>query len=114
MKSDVQIYRVRKSFKAIKTQKGAFFTFSAAVKTADKYKLNVYDNSGTLLYSAARRRQDPFAWGRRMRPCEPPDPKGEAAKAPHAGAEAVKGLPQGGTAGANKGGCRAEGNGAGD
>ncbi|MBQ6847631.1 MAG: hypothetical protein IJO62_01790 [Clostridia bacterium] len=47
---EITIYRVRKSFSDIKSQKGAFFLFEAAVKTAEKYKMNVYDNVGRLLY----------------------------------------------------------------
>lgn len=48
--SEITIYRVRKSFKDIKSQKGAFFLFESAVKTAQKHKLNVYDNEGKILY----------------------------------------------------------------
>ena len=48
--SEITIYRVRKSFHNLKSQKGAFFLFEAAVKTAQKHKLNVYDNEGNLLY----------------------------------------------------------------
>ena len=48
--SEITIYRVRKSFGDIKSQKGAFFLFETAVKTAQKHKLNVYDNNGKLLY----------------------------------------------------------------
>ncbi len=47
---EITIYRVRKSFSDIKSQKGAFFLFDAAVKTAEKYNLNVYDNVGKLLF----------------------------------------------------------------
>ncbi len=49
--SEITIYRVRKSFKDIKSQKGAFFLFETAVKVAEKYRLNVYDNEGKLLYN---------------------------------------------------------------
>ena len=49
---EFNIYRVRKNFDDIKSQKGAYFTFSAAVKIAEKYGLNVYDNNGKLLFCA--------------------------------------------------------------
>lgn len=48
--SEITIYRVRKSFENIKSQKGAYFLFETAVKVAKKHKLNVYDNEGKLLY----------------------------------------------------------------
>ena len=48
---EITIYRVRKSFGNIKSQKGAFFLFAAAVKCAEKHRLNVYDNKGKLLFS---------------------------------------------------------------
>lgn len=47
---EINIYRVRKSFENIKSQKGAYFRFDVAVKVADKYRLNVYDGRGRLLY----------------------------------------------------------------
>lgn len=47
---EITIYRVRKSFKDIKSQKGTFFLFETAVKTAKKHRLNVYDNNGKALY----------------------------------------------------------------
>lgn len=49
---EITIYRVRKSFQDIKSQKGAFLIFETAVKIAQKYQLNVYDNEGKLLYKA--------------------------------------------------------------
>ena len=49
---EITIYRVRKSFMDIKSQKGAFFLFEAAVKCAEKHRLNVYDNKGRILFSA--------------------------------------------------------------
>ena len=49
---EITIYRVRKSFEDIKSQKGAFLIFETAVKTAQKYKLNVYNNDGKLMYEA--------------------------------------------------------------
>lgn len=51
---EITIYRVRKSFKDIKSQKGAFFLFESAVKTAKKHRLNVYDNKGKLLYESKK------------------------------------------------------------
>ena len=50
--NEITIYRVRRSFKDIKSQRGAFFIFETAVKIARKYRLNVYGNSGQLLYSS--------------------------------------------------------------
>ena len=47
---EITIYRVRKSFRDLKSQKGAYFLFETAVKIAKKYRLNVYDNEGTILY----------------------------------------------------------------
>ena len=47
---EITIYRVRKSFQDIKSQKGAFLIFQTAVKIAEKYRLNVYNNEGKLLY----------------------------------------------------------------
>lgn len=47
---EITIYRVRKSFSDIKSQKGAFLIFENAVKAAKKHKLNVYDNEGKLLF----------------------------------------------------------------
>lgn len=47
---EITIYRVRKSFQDIKSQKGAFLIFETAVKMAEKYRINVYNNEGKLLY----------------------------------------------------------------
>lgn len=47
---EITIFRVRKSFSDIKSQKGAFFIFETAVKTAQKFGLNVYGNNGELLF----------------------------------------------------------------
>ena len=52
---EITIYRVRKSFGNIKSQKGAFYLFAAAVKCAEKHRLNVYDNKGKLLFSGMKR-----------------------------------------------------------
>lgn len=47
---EITIYRVRKAFKDIKSQKGAFISFAAAVNVAKKHRLNVYNNEGKLLF----------------------------------------------------------------
>lgn len=52
---EITIYRVRKSFRDIKSQKGAFLLFATAVKCAEKHRLNVYDNKGRILFSANKR-----------------------------------------------------------
>lgn len=44
------LYRVRKSFKDKKSQKGAFKYFDNAKKCAKKYKLKVFDESGYEIY----------------------------------------------------------------
>ena len=51
---EITIYRVRNSFKDLKSQKGAFFTLEAAVKTARTFGLNVYDNKGKLLFKGVK------------------------------------------------------------
>ena len=48
---EITLYRVRKSFNNLKSQKGAFFTLKAAVITARKYGMNVYNNDGKLLFA---------------------------------------------------------------
>lgn len=53
---EITIFRVRKSFKDIKSQKGAFLIFETAVKIAEKYRLNVYNNEGKLVYNAAKKK----------------------------------------------------------
>ena len=53
---EITIYRVRKSFSNIKSQKGAFFLFASAVKCAEKHRLNVYVNRGKLLFSGMKRK----------------------------------------------------------
>lgn len=47
---EINIYRVRKTFNDIKSQKGAFLLFEAAVKCAEREGLNVFDGDGKLLY----------------------------------------------------------------
>ncbi len=51
MKSEINIYRVRKAPFDIKSQKGAFFIFEAAVKTALRTKCNIYDSQGRCIWS---------------------------------------------------------------
>ena len=53
---EITVYRVRKSFNDIKSQKGAYLSFEAAVLTADKYGLNVYNNEGKLIFCAKNTR----------------------------------------------------------
>lgn len=53
---EITIFRVRKSFKDIKSQKGAFLIFETAVKIAKKHGLNVYNNEGKLVYKAAKKK----------------------------------------------------------
>ena len=50
---EINIYRVRKDFHDIKSQKGAFFTLEAAVKVARKFKLNVYNNEKILIFKGS-------------------------------------------------------------
>lgn len=45
------IYRVRKSFDDIKSQRGAFFILENAVNKAYKTKRNVYDDSKNCVWS---------------------------------------------------------------
>ena len=42
--SDLQIYRVRKSWLNIKSQVGTFFILQNAINAAKKYKCNVYND----------------------------------------------------------------------
>lgn len=44
------LYRVRKSFKDIKSQKGAFKYLENAKRCADKYKEKVFDDMGNEIY----------------------------------------------------------------
>ena len=41
----MEIYRVRKSFEDIKSQKGAFFLLENAIKKASEIGCNVYDGN---------------------------------------------------------------------
>lgn len=47
---EITIYRVRRTFNDIKSQKGAFILYEAAVKVANKTGLCVFDGQGRLLY----------------------------------------------------------------
>ncbi len=44
------MYRVRKSWKDVKSQKGAFKNLESAKKLAKKHKYKVYDNNGKQVY----------------------------------------------------------------
>lgn len=44
------LYRVRKSFKDVKSQKGAFKSLYNAKNCARKYKMKVFDNYGNEIY----------------------------------------------------------------
>lgn len=44
------LYRVRKTWKDAKSQKGAYYSLASAKKCADKYKLTVYDDKGKAVY----------------------------------------------------------------
>ncbi len=48
---EIQIFRVRRSPYDLKSQKGAYFMFENAVKSAKKHKCNVYDNDKNCLFS---------------------------------------------------------------
>ena len=50
----INFFRVRKSFEDIKSQKGAFFSLEAAIKTAKKYRFNVYDGNGNEVFKTVR------------------------------------------------------------
>ena len=46
----IRIYRVRKSFNDIKSQKGAFFILENAINCAIKTKRNVYDQNKRCVF----------------------------------------------------------------
>ena len=46
-----ELYRVRKTWKDSKSQKGAYTSLANAKKCADKYNLNVYDSTGKEVYN---------------------------------------------------------------
>ena len=50
--STTELYRVRKTWKDAKSQVGAYKDLNNAKAAANKYKLNVYDSAGKLIYSA--------------------------------------------------------------
>jgi len=52
MQKEITLYRVRASFRDFKSQKGVFINLTTAVITARKYGLNVYNNDGSLIFSA--------------------------------------------------------------
>ena len=49
-KAVIDLYRVRKSWKDVKSQKGAFKNLESAKKLAKKHKYKVYDNNGKQVY----------------------------------------------------------------
>lgn len=49
--NDLQIYRVRKTWGNIASQKGVFFILDNAVMTAKKYGCNVYDNKKKCVWN---------------------------------------------------------------
>lgn len=46
----MEIYRVRKSFDNIKSQKGAYFILENAIERARKTKCNVYDGNKNCVW----------------------------------------------------------------
>lgn len=46
----IKIYRVRKKFDDIKSQKGAFFLLENAISLAYKTKCNVYDENKNCIW----------------------------------------------------------------
>lgn len=51
MTSDIEIFRVRKSFEDIRSQKGAFYIFENAVALAKKTKCNIYNNKKECVWN---------------------------------------------------------------
>lgn len=49
--ANMVIYRVRKEFDDIKSQKGAFFILENAIQTAKRYGCNVYDNNKNCIWN---------------------------------------------------------------
>ena len=48
--NEITIYRVRKSWDDIKSQKGAYFMLETAIKKAFLTKRNVYDNNKNCVW----------------------------------------------------------------
>jgi len=48
--NEITIYRVRKSWDDIKSQKGAYFMLETAIKKAFLTKCNVYDNNKNCVW----------------------------------------------------------------
>lgn len=48
--SEITIYRVRKSWDDIKSQKGAYFMLETAIKMAFLTKCNVYDSNKNCIW----------------------------------------------------------------
>ena len=47
----IKIYRVRKSFADLRSQKGAYFILENAIVRAEKTKCNVYDETGNCIWN---------------------------------------------------------------
>lgn len=52
---EITIFRVRKSPHNLRSQKGAYFIFEVALKTAIKHKCNIYDNDKNCVWEYKRR-----------------------------------------------------------
>ena len=46
----IKIFRVRKSFADLRSQKGAYFILENAIVRAEKTKCNVYDEEGNCIW----------------------------------------------------------------
>lgn len=57
---DLNLYRVRRTFEDIASQKGAFFLLEAAVITAERFHLNVFDRFGTKVYEGGKEMNSPY------------------------------------------------------
>ena len=49
--NDAELYRVRKSWNDIASQKGVYFLLENAIETAKKYGCNVYDNKKNCVWN---------------------------------------------------------------
>lgn len=56
---EITIFRVRKAPFDLRSQKGAYFIFEAALKVAIKHKCNIYDNDKNCVwqYKAMKKRR---------------------------------------------------------
>lgn len=55
MEREIEIYRVRKAFDDIRSQKGAFLSLRNAIRLAEKTKSKVYDNKGNCLWEEVKK-----------------------------------------------------------